>query len=184
MSARLTRRRALALGAASAAAPLAAAVPARADVYDERKKLAKQAVAASVRAEQAAAIAFEAIANGTLLSHAAAGAMRVMLDHSKVHAETLGQAMKDQLDEDPPLAPKRTQIRGLASLRTQAQALRLAMSLEQRAVAAHVAMVQQTHDAVILKAIAAILGSDGQHMVLLRQFLREPPVPSAFERGA
>jgi threonine dehydrogenase-like Zn-dependent dehydrogenase len=180
---RLTRRRALALAASAGAAPLAAAALARADVYDDRKKLAKEAVGASVAAEQAAAVAFEAIANGTLVDHAAEAAMRAMLDHAKVHAETLGQAMKDQLDEDPPLPPKRTQIPGLMPLHTQDQALRLAMRLEGRAVATHVTMVQKTHDAVILKAIAGILGSDGQNLVVLRQLLDAPPLPSAFERG-
>jgi rubrerythrin len=181
----VTRRDALRLAALGAAAPLAVAgAPARADAVDERtKKLEKAAVAAAVAGEQATMVAFEAIANGALLDHAASAAMRVLLDHAKVHADTLGQALKDQLGQDPPLPPKRTQISGLLELRRREEALRLAMRLEQRAVAAHLAAVQKTHDAVILKDVAGILGSDGQHLVLLRQLLGQQPLPSAFERG-
>ncbi|MEA2375131.1 MAG: hypothetical protein QOD53_1594 [Thermoleophilaceae bacterium] len=173
------------MAAVLGAVPMAvAAAPARADLLDERKKQEKAAVAAAVAGEQVTMVAFEAIANSTLLDHVASAAMRVMLDHAKVHADTLGQAMKDQLGEDPPLPPKRTQIRGLLELRRREDALRLAMRLEQRAIAGHLAAVQKTHDAVILKATAGILGSDGQHLVLLRQLLGQEPLPSAFERGA
>jgi hypothetical protein len=183
----VTRREALRLavgGVAAAAAPLGAPAAARADVFDERKKQEKAAVSAAVAGELTTTVAFEAIANSELLGHSDTGTMRVLLDHAKVHADTLGEAMKDQLDDDPPLAPKRTEIEGLARLRGREDALRLAMRLERRAVAAHLAAVEKTHDAVLLKAIAGILGSDGQHLVLLRQLLGEPPLPSAFERGA
>jgi hypothetical protein len=43
--------------------------------------------------------------------------------------------------------------------------------------------VRRSHNAQLLKLIAGAVGSDAQSLVLLRQLLREPPVPRAFERG-
>ena len=181
----MTRRDALRLAALGAAGRLAvAAAPAGAITADEQKRQERAFVSAAVAGEQATAVAYETIANSGVLGHAATATMRVLLDHARVHADTLGQGMKAELGLDPPLPPKRMDIPGLLRLRRPDDALRLAMRLEQHAVAAHLVAVQKTHDAVLLRAIAGILASDAQHLVLLRQLLRENPLPSAFERGA
>jgi hypothetical protein len=182
----VTRRDSIRLAAAAVALRLGVrAAPALADAEEDRmKREEKVAVAAAVAGEQAAMVAFEAIANSGVLDHAATATMRVLLAHARVHVDTLGQGMTDELGQDPPLAPKRTEIAGLAGLRRPEQALRLALRLEQRAIAAHLGAVQKTHDAVLLKAFAGIVGSDAQSLVLLRRLLREDPVPAALERGA
>jgi hypothetical protein len=36
----------------------------------------------------------------------------------------------------------------------------------------------------MLRLIAGAMGTDAQHLVLLRELLGEPPVPAPFERGA
>jgi hypothetical protein len=181
----VTRRDALRLAALGAAAPLAAATAsARADAVEDQKKQELAAMAAAVAGEQVTEVAYEAIANSGLLGHAATGAMRVLLDHAKVHADSLGQGMKEQLGKDPPQPPKRTAIHGLAGMRRADDALRLAMGLEQKAIAAHLVAVQKTGNALLLQAIAGVVASDAQHLVLLRQLLRRSPLPSAFERGA
>jgi Ferritin-like domain len=180
----VTRRDAIRLAAAAALAPLAAPARSSALTRDDVKKMEQAAVAAAVGAEQTAMVAFEAIANGGMLDNLATGAMRVLLDHASQHAALLAQTFESQLGKDPPLPPTRTAIPGLAGLRGQQDALKLATELEGRAIAAHLRAVQQTRDAQLLTAIAGIVGSDGQGLVLLRQLVHTQPVPSAFERGA
>ena len=179
----VTRRQALvataALGPALAAAKGTPVAPSL-DVYKREQLLG---ISGAVAAEQTAMVAFEAIANGGLLDPRATATMRILLDHATFHASVLGEALKSELGEDPPLPPKRTQIQGLESARTREAALRLALRLEQRAVGAHLAAVRRTNNAQVLKTIAGIVGSDGQSLVLLRQLLNEASVPAAFERG-
>jgi hypothetical protein len=180
----VTRREALRLSAAAAFAPLAAPVASAALTKDEIKKRTRLAVSRSVAAEQTAMVAFEAIANGGLLDARATATMRILLDHATQHASVLGQSLKSELGQDPPLAPTRTAIRGLTGLRRQHDALELAVRLLEHAIAMHLVAVRQSLDAALLKATSGIVGSDAQSLVLLRQLLHTEPVPSAFERGA
>jgi hypothetical protein len=179
----VTRRDAIRRAAAAALAPLALPAGAEALTLDEVKKLERLAVAAAVAAEQTAKVAFEAIANSGVLDDRTTATMRVLLDHASQHADLMAETFREELGDDPPLPPKRTAIPGLAELRTQPEALRLATALEQRAIAAHLAAVRRTHNAQLLKLIGGVVGSDGQNLVLLRQLLHRPPVPRAFERG-
>lgn len=179
----MTRRDAIRLSAAAAVAQLAAPVHADAVTKDDLKKLAAVAVARAVHAEQTVMVAFEAIANAGILDARATATMRLLLDHATQHAELLGQTMKSELGNDPPLPPTRTTIGGLAGLRHQPAALRLALQLLDRAIATHLGAVRETLDAQLLKQVAGIVASDGQSLVLLRQLLHAEPVPSAFERG-
>jgi hypothetical protein len=176
----LTRREAI---AAAALGPLAAAAPALAAADDLMKQQEKAGVAAAVAGEQATMVAFEAIANSGLLNPLATATMRLLLVHAKDHSDQLALDFEQELGDRPPLAPKRIQISGLLGLRTATQALTLALKLQERAIAAHLTAVRVTHDAVLLKDIAGMIGSDGQHAVVLRQLLHRDPVPSPFERG-
>jgi len=178
-----TRRRAL-QAAGAAAAALAVPVSARGAVDKELlRKVGRSVVAAAILGEETKAVAFEAVANGHLLTPSQTATMRLLHDHATQHASLLGMLMKQDLGADAPLAPKRTAIPGLLRLRDASAALRLALDLEERAVARHIAAVRALHDAQIIRAIAGIVASDGQHLVLLRQLLHEEPVPNAFERG-
>jgi len=179
----VTRREALTRAAATGLVPLAGAAPAHALRLDELRKLEREAVGGAVRAEQLAAVAFEAIANGGVLDDRTTVTMRILLEHASEHAELLAEEFKDAYDDEPPLRPRRTEIPGLDGLRDQRDALRLAARIEEQAIAAHIAAVRRTHKGQVLKLIAGVAGSDGQALVLLRQLLRRPVVPSAFERG-
>ena len=178
-----TRREAIGRAAAAALVPLGAPAAARALTLDEVRKLERAAVARAVAAEQAGKVAFEAIANSGVLDDRTTATMRVLLDHATQHADLMAELYKEELGEEPPLAPKRTAIRGLERLRSQPAALRLAERLLQQAIGAHLDAVRRTHNAQLVKLIAGVVGSDGQSLVLLRQLLRQPPVPHAFERG-
>ena len=179
-----TRRRALVIASAGAAAAAVPGSAPRAAVdKDLQTKLERAATGSATYGEQTKMVAFEAIANGRLLGPHETATLRLLTDHATQHANLLGMLMKDELGVDPPLAPKRVAIPGLLSLRDSASALRFALDLEERAIGRNVAAVRVVHDAQVLKAIAGIVGSDGEHLVLLRQLLHEDPVPSAFEGG-
>jgi hypothetical protein len=179
----VTRRDALTRAAATGLAPLALAPAAHALRLDELRKLEREAVGGAVRAEQLAAVALEAIANGGVLDDRTTATMRILLDHASEHAELLAKAFKEAYDDEPPLPPRRAEIPGLADFHDQRGALRLAARIEEQAIAAHIAAVRRTHKGQLLKVIAGVAGSDSQALVLLRQLLGRPPVPSAFERG-
>jgi rubrerythrin len=177
---RASRREAL---AAAGAASLAAAAPVRAADDPERER-AERALRAAVRGEQATAVAFEAIANSDVLGEEHVETMRVLLDHAKAHSTALEKLYEKQTGEDPPLPPTRTKIPGLDALSDQRQALRLALRLEEEAIALYLDAVRLYRNPTMLRLIAGTLGTDAQHLVLLRRLLGEPPVPEAFERGA
>jgi hypothetical protein len=179
----VTRREALSRAATGGLAPLVLAPAAQALRLDELRKLEREAVGGAIHGEQIAAVAFEAIANGGVLDDRTTATMRILLDHAGDHAELLSKEFKDAYDDEPPLPPRRAEIPGLAGLRDQRAALGLATRIEERAIAAHLAAVRRTHKGQLLKLIAGAAGSDAQGLVLLRQLLGRPPVPSAFERG-
>jgi hypothetical protein len=58
-----------------------------------------------------------------------------------------------------------------------------AIELELRAVGAYSEAVRNLSDPNLLRVIAGAMGTDGQHLVVLRQLARRNPVPNAFERG-
>lgn len=67
-----------------------------------------------------------------------------------------------------------------ASLRTQTDVLRFAADLERGAVAAYLAAVPKFQNRDIAQAAASILGTEAQHLAVLRAALGDNPVPSAF----
>jgi hypothetical protein len=51
-------------------------------------------------------------------------------------------------------------------------------------VGAYLRSIHDLSDANVLRTVAGAMGTDGQHLVVLRQAAGEEPVPRAFERGA
>jgi hypothetical protein len=176
---RATRRQLL---VAAGAAPLAAAVPARA--ADPDRERAIRAVRSAVAGEQTTAVAFEAIANSDVLGDDHVETMRVLLEHAKAHVAALEKLFEAQTGDDPPLAPTRTTIDGLDDLRGERDALRLALKLQQQAIGAHLDAIRLYRNPAMLRLIAGSMGTDAQHLVLLRTLVGARPVPAPFERGA
>ena len=177
---RTTRRQAL---AAAGTASLAAAAPARAADDPDRAR-AERALRAAVAGEQTTAVAFEAIANSDVLREDHVETMRVLLGHAKAHAAALVDLYERQTGEDPPLPPTRTKIPGLDALDGQRQALELALRLQEEAIALHLDAVRLYRNPTMLRLIAGAMGTDAQHLVMLRQLIGRRPVPEPFERGA
>ncbi len=66
------------------------------------------------------------------------------------------------------------------TLKTQADVLRFAATLEKGAVSAYLGAVPVFGHRDLSKAAASILGDEAMHWAVLRNALGEPPVPSAF----
>jgi rubrerythrin len=174
---RLTRRQALA-----GAAVTAAALPDVALAQD-KKAMNIAALTSSLRAVQAAVVSYEAIANGSLLRSSAENTFRTFLEHEREHAQALGEAL-GQMGGREPAPPLRAQIPGLTSLRSEQQAIELAIGLERRALSTYYRAASQLKDANALKTLMSVMGCDGQHVTVLRQMAGRPAVPRAFETGA
>lgn len=176
---RITRRQVLA-GATIAvvAAPRASAAP----TDDAKQKRAQAALTLALQIEQTCVVAYEAIANSGKLSVRATALMRSLLDDDRQHAAQLGAAL-DAQGAKPPIPPRRATIRGLGAVHDDRSAAQFAIALEGRAVGAYSEAVGNLSDANLLRTVAGAMGTDGQHLVVLRELAGREPVPGAFERG-
>jgi hypothetical protein len=179
---RVTRRQAL---AAAAAAPLlvrgmsgAAALAAT----DDAQKRSQAALAAALTIEQTAVVAYEAIANSGRLSARVTASLRQIRDDDVQHAQQLVIALGAAAVK-PPIPPRRADIPGLGAVHDDGSAARFAIALEERMVGAYSQAVHDVTDANVLRTVAGAMGTDGQHLVVLRELSGQAPVPGAFERG-
>ena len=69
---------------------------------------------------------------------------------------------------------------GTGTLKTQADVLRFAATLEKGAVSAYLGAVPVFGNKDLAKAAASILGDEAMHWAILRNAIGESPVPSAF----
>jgi rubrerythrin len=183
-----TRRQMLVAGGATAAGaalasllPGAGASPARAQ--PDPKELAKAALTGALRFEQTAIVAYEAIANSGVLGGGATAKLRELLDQDRQHADQLTMAL-DGLGQKPPIPPRRAEIPGLARVTDRRAAIEFAIALESHMVGAYTIVVRDLSDANVTRTAAGAMGTDAQHLVILRELAGMDPVPSAFERGA
>jgi rubrerythrin len=173
-----TRREALA--AAVVAAPLVLhAVPARAK---EDEAAAEDALKELITRERAAVVAYEALAAVDFLDNPTATLFRTLRDHEQEHTDALVAALEER-GEQPPDPPTREDVEGLAAVSSQPEALDFARRLEEELVGAYLDAVELFEGAGLLETVGKILGSEGQHLVIVRQRRGDEPVPRAFERG-
>ena len=177
---RVTRRHALAGAAVGLVLPHEALA---ALTDDERKKRGQDELVAALEFEQTAVVAYEAIANSGKLSVRATGLLRMLQDHDNQHAQQLVTALGSQ-GKKPPIPPRRAAIRGLAQVHDDRSAAAFAIDLELRAIGAYNQVVRYLADPNLLRTVAGAMGTDGQHLVVLRQLAHRAPVPGAFERGS
>jgi rubrerythrin len=165
-------------GTALAAAPVAAAAP----TSDEKRKLAQAALTAGLKVEQTCVVAYEAIANSGRLSARTTALFRSLQGDDRQHADQLVSALEAQ-GAKPPIPPRRARIRGLGAVHDDHGAALFAIALEERAVGAYLEVVRYLSDPNLLRTVTGAMGTDGQHLVVLRSLAGRDPVPSAFERG-
>jgi rubrerythrin len=171
----LTRRQAL---AGAAAAGVVAVLPAAAR-GDDAQDRAKAALIAVLRLEQTALVAYEAIANGGVLTTL----LRGFLEQEKQHVDQLEKAIQS-MGAKPPIPPRRTDIPRLDdALHSRGGAARFAIELELRTVAAYQDALRDLRDPNVMRTSAGAMGTDAQQLVVLRELAGLTPVPRAFERG-
>jgi hypothetical protein len=149
---------------------------------DDKQKRALAALTAALRFEQSAVVGYEAIANSGRLSGRVTTLMRDLLDDDGQHAQQLVTAL-ESMGATPPIPPRRATIAGLSAVRTDVDAADFAIGLELRSVGAYTEAVRNLSDPNLVRTVAGAMGTDGQHLVVLRQLARREAVPAAFERG-
>ena len=146
---------------------------------------AKDATAGDVRilntalgAELEAIAAYQVGAESGLLQKPVLVLALQFQGHHKDHADLLAKTV--QKLGGKPVAAKSKYSFPVEGLKTQADVLRFAASLEQGAVSAYLGAVPLFGNRDLSKAAASILGDEAMHWAVLRNALGENPVPSAF----
>jgi rubrerythrin len=98
--------------------------------------------------------------------------------HHKEHADVLSKTILKL--GGAPVSAKTKYTFPTESLKTQADVLRFAATLEKGAVSAYLGAVPVFGNRDLAKAAASILGDEAMHWAILRNALGEAPVPAAF----
>ena len=141
----------------------------------------------AVGLEQIAVFAYTAAIGSGLLDPAVEDVARLFRDQEQEHADGLTTALRDLGGTAPP-KPRSVEdvdavLEGLGDVKSQADVANFAIELETAAVAAYYDAHQKLRSATLLQTGASIMANEGQHLVVLRQAVRKPPVPNAFETG-
>ena len=98
--------------------------------------------------------------------------------HHKEHADVLAKTIAKLGGK--PVAARAKYVFPTDKLKSQADVLRFAATLEKGAVSAYLGAVPIFGNRDLAKAAASILGDEAMHWAILRNALGETPVPSAF----
>jgi rubrerythrin len=152
--------------------PSALALPADDSVVLER----------GVELEQTLAIAYRSAAAGELLDEEVRQAAELFADQESEHADALAAALVD-LGGTVPEPPGPDRIDGLGESDSQAALLELLAGLEREAIAFYGEAASRLRAPDLLTTCAQIVGSEAQHLTVLRQQLGEETVPPVFGLG-
>jgi Ferritin-like domain len=139
---------------------------------------------AGLWAEQVAALAYAAAADGPLTGADRAQALR-FAEHEREHAEvfeTLLFALTVPVREHAGEADLQALLPGLRRADRTAVLQRLT-ELEQATIAAHQTLGRRLDALDALRSVATVTAGGAQHLVVLRRALGEEPVTKAFETG-
>jgi rubrerythrin len=184
MAGELTRRDALrsavAAGGAALSASVVGPIDARSSPLPDTDAPDGAIVDAVLKLELTAVAAYEAaIRSGHLESRILATA-KLLKHHEQEHAAALSTWL-DKVGH-PPAGRVQADAKMLArwaKARDQASILRLAIELENKAVADYYDAAGKLRDPGLLRTTAEIMASEGQHLVVLRQALGRNPAPEA-----
>jgi rubrerythrin len=132
----------------------------------------------ALAAELEAVAAYQVGAESGLLQKAVLDLAVTFQGHHKEHAEVLARTI-EKLGGKPVSARAKYQF-PTEKLKTQADVLRFAATLEKGAVSAYLGAVPVFDNRDLAKAAASILGDEAMHWAILRNAVGETPVPSAF----
>jgi rubrerythrin len=140
----------------------------------------------AVGLEQVAVFAYTAAIDSGLLDAGTTKVARQFRDHEQEHADGLITALEALGGKAPakPMAVGDSELLApLADVKNAGDIVTYAIELETMAVAAYYDAHQKLQDAELLQTGAQIMANEGQHLVVLRQAAKQPPVPNAFETG-
>jgi rubrerythrin len=132
----------------------------------------------ALAAELEAVAAYQVGAESGLLENPVLALAGQFQGHHKEHADVLAKTIR-RLGGKPVAAKAKYEF-PTSQLKTQADVLRFAASLEKGAVSAYLGAVPLFRQRDLSKAAASILGDEAMHWAVLRNALGENPVPSAF----
>ena len=132
----------------------------------------------AIGAELEAIAAYQVGAESGLLEKPVLALAVTFQGHHKEHADILSKTIV-KLGGKPALAKAKYNF-PTEKLKTQADVLQFAASLEKGAVSAYLNAVPLFGNPDLAKAAASILGDEAMHWAILRNALGEVPVPSAF----
>lgn len=132
----------------------------------------------ALAAELEAIAAYQVGAESGLLQKAVLDLAVVFQGHHKEHADVLAKTV-ERLGGRA-MAAKKVYTFPTEKLKSQADVLRFAASLEKGAVSAYLGAVPVFGNRDLAKAAASILGDEAMHWAILRNAVGEVPVPSAF----
>ena len=129
-------------------------------------------------AELEAIAAYQVGAESGLLQKPVLDLALTFQGHHKQHANVLSKTIANLGGK--PVSAKDKYSFPTDTLKTQADVLRFAATLEKGAVSAYLGAVPVFGNRDLAKAAASILGDEAMHWAILRNALGEAPVPSAF----
>jgi rubrerythrin len=129
-------------------------------------------------AELEAVAAYQVAAESELLEKAVLALASQFQGHHREHADLLAKTVA-KLGGKPVIAKSKYAF-PTEKLKSQADVLRFAATLEKGAVSAYLNAVPVFGNRDLAKAAASILGDEAMHWAVLRQAVGENPVPVAF----
>jgi rubrerythrin len=134
-------------------------------------------LASAVGLEETAVAAYEAALTSGHLDPATAKTARLLQGHEEAHRDRL----KELLGGTAPHPVSANLLAPVKKATSQRQLLAALLKLEAAIVSAHYDAVGRLTEPSGLEALGEIMASEGQHLVVLRTALGQPPVPNAFE---
>ena len=160
------------------AVALLAGAPSLARAADKHAEGDVRILNTALGAELEAIAAYQVGAESGLLQKPVLDLAVTFQGHHKEHAEVLRSTIAKLGGKAVEAKAKYTFP--VETLKTQADVLKFAASLEKGAVSAYLGAVPVFHDRALAKAAASILGDEAMHWAVLRNALGEAPVPAAF----
>jgi rubrerythrin len=140
----------------------------------------------AIHLEQVAVLAYTSALDSKLLTPGFATIVRRFREHEQAHATVLTKALTDLGGTPPPQATAKdvdAVVKGLGDVRSQGDVARFAIELELAAITAYYDAHRKLLDGKLLQTGASIMANEAQHLVVLRQAVKQDPVPNAFETG-
>lgn len=175
-------RRGLIAGAALSAGVAPALLGAQSALAQEQENLGDRGIIqGAIGLEQALVVAYQAAVERKLLGPATPLA-RLLVMQERTHIAVLTKALTG-LGGKVPLPPLADDIAGFKDVHSAEDMLNFAHNLESQAVAAYSDAAKALQDTRLLRPVAEIMASEGQHLVIIRQALGSSPVPTALPTG-